>query len=195
MPDRADIGGVHQRGPMRRMPPGRCLMSRGHGAVQRRILEQLKLNTNDPAADDRLHPTLAFASWTTVLDLAGDGATRAQIESIRRAVLKLAAEGLVETRHVRGRGRERPLRSNRVCSYGDPYGRLYPVHDEGSTTSPWLLAARLSVDNVTPSAGSQHLTPEQSARFVMTGEMPEAPLSVDNAESSGSTQHLTGTVP
>ena len=170
-------------------------MSRGHGAVQRRILEQLKLNTNDPAADHRLHPTLAFASWTTVLDLAGDGASRAQIESTRRAVLKLAAEGSVETRHVHGRGRERPLRSNRVCSYGDPYGRLYRVHDEGSTTSPWLLAARLSVENLPPSGRSQHLAPEQSARFVMTGEMPDAPLSVDNIFTSKSSQHLTGTVP
>ena len=139
-------------------------MSRGHGAVQRRILDKLKLNTNDPAADDLFHPTLAFASWTTVLDLAGDGATRAQIESTRRAVLKLAAEGLVETRHVFGRGRERPLRSSRMCSYGDPYGRLYPVHDEGSTTSPWLLAARLSVENVPTTEGSQHLTPVVNGR-------------------------------
>lgn len=118
-------------------------MSRGHGAVQRRILAQLKLNTNDPAADSVHDSTLAFASWTTVLDLAGEGATRAQIESTRRAVLKLAAEGLVETRHVFGRGRERP--------YRHPNSWL-------GKTSPWLLAARLSVENVTTSLRSQHLT-------------------------------------
>lgn len=95
-------------------------MSRGLGAVQRRIIEQLKLNNADPAEDDDIHGPLAFPSWTTILDLAGEGATRAQIESTRRAVRKLEAAGLVETRHVFGRGRERPLRSSRVCSYGDP---------------------------------------------------------------------------
>lgn len=166
-------------------------MSRGLGAVQRRILEQLKLNTNDPAADSRLDAPVWFASWTTVLDLAGPGATRAQIESTRRAVRKLEAAGLVEVRHVWGRGRERPIRSSRMCTYGDPYGRLYPVHDEGATTSPWLLAARLSVEGV-PTAGSpQHLTPEEAAAYVL-GRQPNPPtVSVENVATSSTSQHLT----
>lgn len=170
-------------------------MSRGLGVVQRRILEQLKLNTANRDDECRFTGPLAFPSWTTVLDLAGVGASRARIESTRRAVLKLAALGLVETRHVFGRGRERPLRSSRVCSYGDPYGRLYRVHDEDSTTSPWLLAARLSVENVTPAQSPQHLTPEQVARFVMTGLLPDAPLSVEDANFTSGPQHLRQATP
>ena len=61
--------------------------------MQRRILEQLKANTADPLDD---HHTNDYASWTTVLELAGENATRAQVESTRRAVLKLAAAGLVD---------------------------------------------------------------------------------------------------
>ena len=83
-----------------------------------------------------------------MLDLAGgDGATRAHIESTRRAVLRLAAHGLVETRHV---NRERPIRgTGRLTSYGDLSGRLYPVRHCG-TASCCLLAARLrlSVENL-----------------------------------------------
>ncbi len=150
-------------------------MSRGLGVVQRRVLEQLKLNTADPA-EDRLNGPVAFPSWTTVLDLAGAGATRAQIESTRRAVVKLAALGMVETRHVFGRGRERPYRN--------------PNSFRG-TTSPWLLAARLSVDGVPTSGGSQRLTPEDAAAYV-TGREPVSPLSVENTNFSAHSQHLGG---
>jgi hypothetical protein len=170
-------------------------VSRGLGVVQRRILEQLKLNTANRDDQDELTGPLWFASWTTVLDLAGAGATRARIESTRRAVLKLAAEGLVETRHVFGRGRERPMRSGRMARYGSPYG-LCPVYPGGiGKTSPLLLAARLSVEDAALSSGPQHLTPAQVARFVMTGEMPDAPLSVDDADFSRGTQHLRQATP
>lgn len=171
-------------------------MSRGLGVVQRRILEQLKLNTANRDDECRYTGPLAFPSWTTVLDLAGAGATRARIESTRRAVLKLAALGLVETRHVFGRGRERPLRSSRVARYGCPYGGLYPVYPSGGgTTSPWLLAARLSVENNPISGSPQHLTPEQAARFVMTGQPPDAPLSVEDANFTSGPQHLRQATP
>ncbi|WP_156763450.1 hypothetical protein [Mycobacterium scrofulaceum] len=97
------------------------------------MLEQLKLNMADPADDCYAN---GYASWTTILDLAGGGAARAQIESTRRAVLKLAASGLVETRYVR---RQRPVRSTRLAAYGDPC-RLYRVHVH--RVNPLLLAAR-----------------------------------------------------
>jgi hypothetical protein len=68
-------------------------MSRGLGAVQRRVLEQLKLNTADPMDDwDN-----GFPSWMSAAELAGDSASRSGIESVRRAVIKLDAAGLVET--------------------------------------------------------------------------------------------------
>jgi hypothetical protein len=56
-------------------------MSRGHGAVQRRVLEQLK-----------------DTDWVWLRDLAGDDWTdRSHYESTRRAVDKLASAGMVET--------------------------------------------------------------------------------------------------
>ena len=64
-------------------------MSKGHGSTQRRILEALRANLADPVADDS-------ASWTLLTDLAADG-THASIESARRAIHRLAKEGLVET--------------------------------------------------------------------------------------------------
>lgn len=63
-------------------------MSKGHGSTQRRILEVLRSNLADPVVDEQ-------ASWTRLADLAADG-THASIESARRAVHRLADEGLVE---------------------------------------------------------------------------------------------------
>lgn len=68
--------------------------------MQRGILERLKLNTNDPMQDFNSR----FASFTDIATLASaiytdeeQEPTRAQIESTRRAVLKLRNAGLVET--------------------------------------------------------------------------------------------------
>ena len=79
-------------------------MSRGMGAVQRRILKRLPQNTADPLDDfwEDLQG-IGHRSWTTVLELAGENPTRAQIESTRRAVLKLHAAGLVDINYVRRR--------------------------------------------------------------------------------------------
>ena len=98
------------------LPPGisstpterRHSMSRGHGAVQRRILEQLKLNTNDSAAD---HPH----QRTAIVDHGAGPGRRRRHPSHHRihpaGGAQLAAEGLVETRHV---SRERPVRGTAV---------------------------------------------------------------------------------
>jgi hypothetical protein len=70
-------------------------MSKGLGAVQRCIIEHLQHNHADPLADwDN-----GFASWTAIVDLAADD-SRAAIESARRAVGKLKAAGVVDTRHI-----------------------------------------------------------------------------------------------
>jgi hypothetical protein len=103
-------------------------MSRGHGDVQRRVLEQLKLNTADPMNDwDN-----RFASWTTVQELAGDDATRAQIESTRRAVLKLDDDGLVDVLYVHC-----PVPAAGRVQYGRPHPR---------TVNRLVLVARLPLE-------------------------------------------------
>jgi len=81
-------------------------MSRGPGAVQRRILDAL-IDAGD--------------KWTPVRELAG--ATPAQRESARRAVHALAAAGKVETRTV-----HRPVRQHTgwIGSY-DIYGPVLAV--------------------------------------------------------------------
>jgi hypothetical protein len=67
-------------------------MSRGLGAVQRHVLERLARNTVNPMDDW----TNDFASWVSMADLADANPTRSQIESIRRAVLKLHTAGKVD---------------------------------------------------------------------------------------------------
>jgi hypothetical protein len=72
-------------------------MSKGYGAVQRHVLARLAANTADPAAD---HDTLPYhQSWTSLHDLRAG--TPFHDESVRRAISKLAAAGLVETRLLR----------------------------------------------------------------------------------------------
>ncbi|MFA5608081.1 MAG: hypothetical protein WDA07_12990 [Leucobacter sp.] len=71
-------------------------MSRGLGAVQCRVLGQLS------------------EEWTYLADLHGPGATRAVVESIRRALRSLNEAGLVDLGHldreVSVRGAHRPAR-------------------------------------------------------------------------------------
>lgn len=167
-------------------------MSRGLGAVQRRILEQLRHNTVDPIEEDRNYSqsvremAAAFArvspadwgtgvgvgcdidtyraSYTTVLELAGDNATRSQIESTRRAVLKLKAAGLVDVEHV---SRPRPYRRREYGAWRKTVnGRVYwdphmPYVATG-TADIWMLAARLNVEAVSPSQPPQHLLDDES---------------------------------
>jgi hypothetical protein len=61
-------------------------VSRGLGAVQREVLQQLDIPD--------------IEAWTTVAELAGAGATRARIESVRRAVLGMRDAGLVDVTYV-----------------------------------------------------------------------------------------------
>jgi hypothetical protein len=114
-------------------------MSRGFGAVQRRILDDLKRNTNDPL-DDFAN---GYRSWTTVQDLACPGdftePTRAQVEATRRAVLKLEAAGLVDVLCVRRR-----VTSRYVASYGIPWADVTKEY-RVTEANRMLLAARLSL--------------------------------------------------
>ncbi|MFB8140019.1 hypothetical protein [Streptomyces parvus] len=65
-------------------------MSRGHGRVQRKLLETLRtLNNKRPDA------------WVRMRDLAGgDAATRSDVEKTRRALLALEREDLVQIGHI-----------------------------------------------------------------------------------------------
>jgi hypothetical protein len=62
-------------------------MSRGLGAVQRKIMRSLDI----PDVE----------AWTTLAELAGEGANSSQKESHRRAVNKLRDAGLVDTTKLR----------------------------------------------------------------------------------------------
>ncbi|MCU1699427.1 MAG: hypothetical protein JWR34_5490 [Mycobacterium sp.] len=64
--------------------------------IQRRILDKLAKNANDPLQDwDN-----GFASWTTIIELAGKTPNRAEIESMRRAAVKLADIGMIEVTEI-----------------------------------------------------------------------------------------------
>ncbi|MEU2346644.1 hypothetical protein ABZ601_33420 [Streptomyces sp. NPDC012842] len=71
-------------------------MSRGHGRVQRKLLESLRaLNNKRPDA------------WVRMRDLAGgDAATRSDMEKTRRALLTLEREDLVQIGHIEWRNSE-----------------------------------------------------------------------------------------
>ena len=69
-------------------------MSKGYGEVQRHVLARLAENTADPAADLDAPPY--HQSWTSLRDLRAG--TPYHDESVLRAVSKLAAAGIVETR-------------------------------------------------------------------------------------------------
>jgi hypothetical protein len=64
-------------------------MSRGHGRVQLQVLEYLL--RYDEAARGRGDQD----AYVTLSDIAGAGATRSRIESVRRAAKSLADEGLI----------------------------------------------------------------------------------------------------
>jgi hypothetical protein len=82
-------------------------MSRGHGSTQQAILSYLQSqpreHTNPYSGGDVVEN---YPAWTTVQDLAyvlfGQGTpARPQVESVRRAVKRLASEGLAEIAMVR----------------------------------------------------------------------------------------------
>jgi hypothetical protein len=75
-------------------------MSKGHGAIQRKVLDMLFSHSLQ-------HHEHEQDSWLSVFDMAGELTpddqpylSTALIESIRRAVKKLEAEGEVEVRTV-----------------------------------------------------------------------------------------------
>jgi hypothetical protein len=82
-------------------------MSRGLGGVQRRVLAAVAAHGVDPLTDFDERPVVAwerYPSWLAVVELAPrvglEGAGRAGVESVRRAVLGLERAGLVDTRYV-----------------------------------------------------------------------------------------------
>jgi hypothetical protein len=104
-------------------------MSKGYGAIQRRLLDTLAVNDADPFDDEydydgRLVLVDRPSSWTLLTDLAGCDATPSQFESTRRALAKLADAGVVQ---------------------------LYWVLDRraGRSSDRWYLAARLTPDKLT----------------------------------------------
>ena len=71
------------------------LMSKGHGTVQRSILDKLARHAAEhPAADDD-HRSGPYASFLPVAELASSP-DRADVESTRRALRKLSSESRVE---------------------------------------------------------------------------------------------------
>jgi hypothetical protein len=72
------------------------MSSRGLGVIQRRILDKLAKNVCDPLKDWEN----GFASWTPVIELAGETANRAEVESMRRAAVKLADIGMIEVTEI-----------------------------------------------------------------------------------------------
>ncbi|KWX20552.1 hypothetical protein AFM11_29555 [Mycolicibacterium wolinskyi] len=72
------------------------MSSKGLGVVQRRILDMLARNMNDPMQDWNS----GFASWTPIIELAGPTANRAEVESMRRAAVKLADIGMIDVTEI-----------------------------------------------------------------------------------------------
>lgn len=72
------------------------MSSKGLGATQRRILDALAANSNDPLRDWEN----GFASWASINELAGNAATRAEVESTRRAAVKLADIGMIDLAEI-----------------------------------------------------------------------------------------------
>ena len=92
-------------------------MSRGHGAVQRFVLEYLANNREGQPWERWVSsPTLAR-------ERAGREPTTAELESMRRAIRKLEADGAVEAR-----------------LYSALYARLPLNDDERKAEEAWLHA-------------------------------------------------------
>jgi hypothetical protein len=75
-----------------------------HDFAQLAVLDRLEHHARafPPSSDQLDHPTnTSFTSWLAIGDMAGPEATRSKRASIRRAVLQLASEGLVQTLHIR----------------------------------------------------------------------------------------------
>ena len=85
-------------------------MSRGHGSTQQAVLSYLQSQPREhtnPYTGVEGDVVESFPAWTTVQDLADvlfghDMPARPQVESVRRAVKRLAGEGLAEIARVRG---------------------------------------------------------------------------------------------
>ncbi len=117
-------------------------MSKGHGEVQRHILARLAQNT---AEDTDIEPR--YQSWTSLENLCAD--TPYIRESVRRAVGKLAADGIVETkllytvswRHSGGAG---PVEEIAAAGRPEPAARLHTYRNvnTGESWAMWNVPLR-----------------------------------------------------
>src|SRR5580658_4595870 len=89
-------------------------MSRGHGRIQLQVLEFLL--RYDETARARGHQD----AYVAIADIAGHGASRSRIESVRRAAKSLAEEGLILLRTDDSRSRATGER--RLGAVGHSYG-------------------------------------------------------------------------
>lgn len=101
-------------------------MSRGHGRVQLQVLDFLL------RSDVSAHARGEEATFVPIADIAGPSASRSRVESVRRAVKSLAAEGLILLR----------------CD-GSP--RSTSTNDEGLADHDGRLMARLASSAATTS--------------------------------------------
>ena len=101
-------------------------MSKGYGAVQRAILEELAANTADQQADYDAPP--CYQSWTPMAALARG----ADPESKRRALRRLAEAGLVETMLLRPVRQRTLFRDGRAVRDDEGEVVRYPARDRGN---------------------------------------------------------------
>jgi hypothetical protein len=111
-------------------------VSKGRGAVQRRILAELAENTADPRADYDTPP--CYQSWTRMADLA----RAADLGSKRRALRGLVAAGLVETMLLRPVSQRTLFRDGWAVRDGEGNVVRYPARDRGNRQLHARLVAR-----------------------------------------------------
>jgi hypothetical protein len=125
-------------------------MSKGYGSVQRAVLARLESWPRQHQSwSAHSYATHAYPPWRMVADLAAqddDSAlppTRAQVESVRRAVKQLAARGLAELDYQSWEG-----------TRDDPrFGRL-TVHREMLSVRPVLTDAERDAERAEARAAS-----------------------------------------
>jgi hypothetical protein len=105
-------------------------MSRGHGRVQLQVLDFLL------RSDESARARGEQEAYVSIADIAGAAASRAKVESVRRAVKSLAAEGLIL---LRCDGSPRPAAENDLRGLGSRDSRLMARLASSATTASGRL--------------------------------------------------------
>ena len=144
-------------------------MSRGHGKTQRFVLERL-----ERSREEGVQP---WDRWLTAAELAHERAcgepTKAEVESVRRALRRLAEEGLVETGHVDDRrlGEER---TETVRKWDEEAGEFTDELEEWTYTPLHgyrVLRARLALSDEEQEAERRH---KEERRAAVRARLAEA---------------------